>query len=132
VATWGGLVYNALAESIIGLSKTEVIRWCGPWRDLEAVEFAALKWLHWFNHRRLLEPIGYIGSCLMGDRFEPVCLPYSHRMATLSQALADLIWTLSFEPMAALLTYPASVQAPIIDQRRTGNTSPESSSALWA
>ena len=51
---------NALAESIIGLYKTEVIRQRGPWRHLEAVEFATLEWVDWFNHRRLLEGIGYI------------------------------------------------------------------------
>jgi putative transposase len=49
---------NALAESVIGLFKAEVIRRKGPWRTLEAVEFATLTWLDWFNHRRLLEPIG--------------------------------------------------------------------------
>ena len=51
---------NALAESIIGLFKTEVIRRLGPWRHLEAVEFATLDWVDWFNTRRLLEPIGYV------------------------------------------------------------------------
>jgi putative transposase len=51
---------NAMAESIIGLFKTEVIRRLGPWRHLEAVEFATLDWVDWFNHRRLLEPIGYV------------------------------------------------------------------------
>ena len=51
---------NALAESIIGLFKAEVIRRAGPWRNLEAVEFATLEWVDWFNHRRLLEPIGYV------------------------------------------------------------------------
>ena len=51
---------NALAESVIGLYKTEVIRQRGPWRHLEAVEFATLEWVHWFNHRRLLEGIGYV------------------------------------------------------------------------
>ena len=49
---------NALAESIIGLFKTEVIQRLGPWRHLEAVEFATLEWVAWFNTRRLLEPIG--------------------------------------------------------------------------
>ena len=49
---------NALAESVIGLFKTEVIRLKGPWRHLEAVEFATLEWVDWFNHRRLLEPLG--------------------------------------------------------------------------
>jgi transposase InsO family protein len=41
-----------------GLFKTELIRRRGPWRSLEAVEFATLEWVDWFNHRRLLEPIG--------------------------------------------------------------------------
>jgi len=49
-----------LAESIIGLFKTEVIRRQGPWRHVEAVEFATLAWIDWFNTRRLLEPIGYV------------------------------------------------------------------------
>lgn len=51
---------NALAETINGLYKTEVIRPNGPWRGLEDVEFATLEWVDWFNHRRLLEPIGYV------------------------------------------------------------------------
>ena len=49
-----------MAETVIGLFKTEVIRRRGPWRQLEAVEFATLEWVDWFNHRRLLEPIGHI------------------------------------------------------------------------
>ena len=49
---------NALAESINGLYKTEVIRRWGPWRSLEAVELATLEWVDWFNNRHLLEPIG--------------------------------------------------------------------------
>ena len=51
---------NALAESVIGLFKTEVIRQEGPWRGLEEVEFATLDWVCWYNKQRLLEPIGYI------------------------------------------------------------------------
>jgi putative transposase len=51
---------HALAETIIGLFKTEVIRRKGPWKNLEAVEFATLAWVDRFNHRRLLEPIGYV------------------------------------------------------------------------
>ncbi|TBA12001.1 IS3 family transposase [Rhizobium ruizarguesonis] len=49
---------NALAETINGLYKAEVIHRRGPWRSFEAVEFATLEWVDWFNHRRLLEPIG--------------------------------------------------------------------------
>lgn len=52
--------FNALAESVIGLFKTEMIRRLGPWRNLEAVAFATLAWVDWFNMRRLLEPIGYV------------------------------------------------------------------------
>jgi len=58
VGSRGDSYDNALAESIIGLFKTEVIRRKGPWKHLEAVEFATLDWVDWFNHRRLLEPIG--------------------------------------------------------------------------
>jgi transposase InsO family protein len=60
VGSRGDSYDNALAESIIGLFKTEVIQRKGPWRHLEAVEFATLAWVDWFNHRRLLEPIGYM------------------------------------------------------------------------
>ncbi len=49
-----------MAETINGLYKTEVIRRRGPWRTMDAVEFATLEWVDWFNHRRLLEPIGNI------------------------------------------------------------------------
>jgi transposase InsO family protein len=58
VGSRGDSYDNALAESVIGLFKTEVIRRLGPWRSLEAVEFATLNWADWFNTRRLLEPIG--------------------------------------------------------------------------
>jgi transposase InsO family protein len=51
---------NALAETINGLYKTEVIRHRGPWKQIEDVEYATLEWVDWFNHRRLLEPIGHI------------------------------------------------------------------------
>jgi putative transposase len=60
VGTTGDSYDNALAESIIGLYKTEVIRRRGPWRNVEAVEFATLEWVDWFNNRRLLEPIGNV------------------------------------------------------------------------
>lgn len=60
VGSVGDSYDNALAESINGLYKTEVIRRRGPWRSLEAVEFATLEWVEWFNNRRLLEPIGNI------------------------------------------------------------------------
>ncbi len=51
---------NALAETINGLYKTEIIHKRGPWRSVDDVEYATLEWVDWFNHRRLLEPIGNI------------------------------------------------------------------------
>ena len=60
VGSVGDSYDNALAETVIGLFKTEVIHRRGPWRNLEAVEFATLEWVDWFNNRRLLEPIGNI------------------------------------------------------------------------
>src|SRR5438128_1990267 len=60
VGSVGDSYDNALAESVIGLFKTEVIRSRGPWRGLEEVEFATLHWVSWYNTQRLLEPIGYV------------------------------------------------------------------------
>ena len=60
VGSVGDSYDNALAETIIGLYKTEVIHRQGPWRSLDAVEYATLEWVDWFNHRRLLELIGYV------------------------------------------------------------------------
>ena len=60
VGSVGDSYDNALAETIIGLYKTETIHRRGPWRHLEAVEYATLEWVDWFNHRRLLEPIGNV------------------------------------------------------------------------
>ena len=60
VGSVGDSYDNALAETINGLFKTEVIHRRGPWRSMEAVEFATLEWVDWFNNRRLLEPIGNI------------------------------------------------------------------------
>jgi transposase InsO family protein len=60
VGTVGDSYDNALAETINGLYKTEVIRRNGPWRNIEEVEFATLVWVDWFNNRRLFGPIGNI------------------------------------------------------------------------
>ena len=60
VGSVGDSYDNALAETIIGLFKAELIHRRGPWRDVEAVEYATLEWVEWFNNRRLLEPIGNI------------------------------------------------------------------------
>jgi transposase InsO family protein len=60
VGSVGDSYDNALAETINGLYKAEIIHRKGPWRNFEAVEFATLEWVDWFNNRRLLEPIGNI------------------------------------------------------------------------
>jgi putative transposase len=60
VGSVGDSYDNALAETVNGLYKAEMIRPNGPWRSIEEVEFATLEWVDWFNHRRLLEPIGNV------------------------------------------------------------------------
>jgi putative transposase len=60
VGSVGDSYDNAMAETVIGLYKTEVINKQGPWKHRQAVEFATLAWVDWFNNRRLLEPIGNI------------------------------------------------------------------------
>jgi len=60
VGSRGDSYDNALAETINGLYKTELIHRRAPWKTKESVELATLQWVHWFNHHRLLEPIGYI------------------------------------------------------------------------
>jgi transposase InsO family protein len=60
VGSRGDSYDNALAETINGLYKTELIHRRGPWKSRESAEIATLEWVHWFNHCRLLEPIGYI------------------------------------------------------------------------
>jgi len=60
VGSVGDSYDNALAETIIGLYEAELIHHRGPWRHLDAVEYATLEWVDWFNNRRLLEPIGNV------------------------------------------------------------------------
>ena len=83
VGSRGDSYDNALAESIIGLFKTEVIQRKGPWRHLEAVEFATLTWVDWFNTRRLLEPIGYVPPAEYETRYYDDL----HRPATIAAGL---------------------------------------------
>ena len=80
VGSRGDSYDNALAETIIGLFKAEVIQRQGPWRHLESVEFATLTWVDWVNHRRLLEPIGYVPPAEYEARYyerrrTPVTIP---------------------------------------------------------
>jgi putative transposase len=69
VGSVGDSYDNALAETINGLYKAEVIHRRGPWRSFEAVEFATLTWVEWFNNRRLLEPIGNIPPAEAEERY---------------------------------------------------------------
>jgi len=69
VGSVGDSYDNALAETINGLYKAELIHRRGPWRTFEAVEFATLEWVDWFNNRRLLEPIGNIPPAEAEDRY---------------------------------------------------------------
>jgi transposase InsO family protein len=69
VGSVGDSYDNALAETINGLYNAEVIHRRGPWRSFEAVEFATLTWVDWFNNRRLLEPIGNIPPAEAEERY---------------------------------------------------------------
>ena len=69
VGSKGDSYDNALAETINGLYKTELIHRRGPWKTKESVELATLQWVSWFNHHRLLEPIGYIPPAEAEDNF---------------------------------------------------------------
>ena len=66
VGSTGDSYDNALAESVIGLYKTDVLRRRGPWKGIDEVEFATREWAAWYNTRRLLEPLGYVPP----DEFE--------------------------------------------------------------
>jgi len=78
VGSVGDSYDNALAETINGLYKTEVIHPNGPWRNVDEVEFATLTWVDWFNNRRLLEPIGNVPPA----EFEQDYYERSERLAT--------------------------------------------------
>jgi putative transposase len=84
VGSRGDSYDNALAESVIGLFKTEVVQRKGPWRHLEAVEFATLDWVDWFNTRRLLEPIGYVPPA----EYEAHYFEHLRRPATIEDGVA--------------------------------------------
>ena len=71
VGSRGDSYDNALAETIIGLYKTELVRQRGPWRGLDEVEYATLEWVDWFNHRRLLEPIGHVPPAEFEAAYHP-------------------------------------------------------------
>ncbi len=80
VGSRGDSYDNALAESVIGLYKAELVHPQGPWRGLDDLELATLEWVDWFNHRRLLGPIGYVPPV----EYETNCYraPVSEKAAT--------------------------------------------------
>ena len=69
VGSKGDSYDNALAETINGLYKAELIHRRAPWKTVESLELATLEWVTWFNHQRLLEPIGYIPPAEAEDRY---------------------------------------------------------------
>ena len=77
VGSVGDSYDNAMAESIIGLYKTELIWPRGPWKIIEEVEYATLEWVDWFNNKRLLEPIGNIPPAELEKAYyeQPESLP---------------------------------------------------------
>ena len=81
VGTTGDSYDNALAESVNGLYKTELIRHRGPWRGLDDVEFATLEWVAWYNTTRLYGPLGYVPPAEFEEAFY-------HRQATPAEAVA--------------------------------------------
>ncbi len=69
VGSRGDSYDNALAETVIGLYKTELVRRRGPWKGIDDVEYATLQWVDWFNTRRLLEPIGDLPPAEFEDAY---------------------------------------------------------------
>jgi putative transposase len=69
VGSRGDSFDNALAETIIGLDKTELIRRRRPWKGIDDVEYATLEWVDRFNHRRLMEPIGHVPPAELEENY---------------------------------------------------------------
>jgi putative transposase len=69
VGSWGDSYDNALAETINGLYKAELIHRRAPWKTKESLEIGTLEWVSWFNHHRLLAPIGYIPPAEAEDNY---------------------------------------------------------------
>ncbi len=105
---------NALAESVIGLFKTEVINRRGPWRSIDAVEFATLEWVDWYNNRRLLEPIGHIPPTEAEANFFQTLQPPRMAARDSTKPASGNPGAVQLAPAAA-----ASFQASIRPRRRT-------------
>ena len=81
VGSVGDAYDNALAESIIGLYKTEVIHRRGPWRGFDDVEYATLEWVAWFNTQRLLVPVGYVPPAEFEEQYYRIQAAPAKRLA---------------------------------------------------
>ena len=102
---------NALAESVIGLFKTEVIWRRGPWRTVEDVEFATLEWVDWFNTQRLLEPIGYVPPA----EYEAAFHQELEAMAVLTyHSVSRKPGTVSVSSFSAGFRIPGGLASPLV------------------
>jgi len=124
VGSVGDSYDNALAETINGLYKAEVIHRRGPWRSLEAVEFATLEWVDWFNNRRLLEPIGNIPPAEAEERYyarAAVFRPTMFDSARNGEAYATTVGTRLIIPRR-YLHYPhrAASERPVEQRQAIG------------
>ena len=113
VGSVGDSYDNALAETINGLFKAEVIHRRGPWRSFEAVEFATLEWVDWFNNRRLLEPIGNIPPA-------EAEAAYYAQLAMTRSAAQDSNKTASGKPGAVQRRFSELASEPACNQEYTG------------
>ena len=77
VGSRGDSYDNALAESVIGLYKAEVIHRDGLWRGFDDVEYATLEWVAWFNNQRLLEPLGYLPPAEYEAQYHPTHMAHA-------------------------------------------------------
>ncbi|MET4331160.1 transposase InsO family protein, partial [Bradyrhizobium sp. i1.15.2] len=91
VGSVGDSYDNALTETINGLYKAEVIHRRGPWLSFEAVEFATLEWVDWFNNRRLLEPIGNIPPAEAEQRWNN--RPWRHNLNQIASGKPGAVHT---------------------------------------
>ena len=115
VGSRGDSYDNALAESVIGLYKTEVIQRRGPWRSLEAVEFATLEWVDWFNTRRLLEPIGYVPPAEFEARY--------YQQAAVQRQLSEVshaaLWSRD-RKRGLMLSHDTTLMLGVVTRERCG------------
>jgi transposase InsO family protein len=106
VGSVGDSYDNALAESVNGLFKAEVIRRSGPWRNADEVEFAVLEWVEWFNNRRLLEPLGPPSPAASRTAMSNSTTPQLHRLDLRNQ-LSEIPGAVQGTNREALRLWPA-------------------------